>query len=681
MMRYVWYIALTCSWLCLRAQPAFDHYQPVRAQGTIPADFLLSYAEKYEHILRRDSAAGQSKQVLRARRAFYEQNTYYVNQLLQSGKVLFGDTITRYINRVAEKLLADQPELRKELRFYAVRSASVNAFSTSNGMILVNVGLLAKLENEAQLAFVLSHEISHYTQKHDLNIFLESQRAAKGKGIFSTPSVEDVLLVKNNYSKEKEQEADLLGLERYLQAGYDTASALRSFEVLKSAHMPFANQPFEYKCLELGALRIPEAAMLRDYSATDASVVNVQSSGTTHPSPDLRRMAVAQRMKELSPAKGEAYRVSRADFEFVRECCRFENCNLYVLNRHYEQAIYHNFLLSKTHPNNFFLQKNTAHALYGLATYTANGKFWDIHTDYETIDGYLRQVAFVMEKISGDELLAMSLVYVDAIWQAHKNDTELASIRQELAQMLNQQYPASTNLLPTHLAEFARAQPIAEELQPQNGHSTKRPKKFQQNVYRKGVRLGLPKVVFVSPDYQRIDQFSNSNTLAHRSADKAQRTVEHLLDSFSTKQHLPHQVLSHTRLQPTDIEAFNDLALLNAWMGEKYDHDDLQLQSIYQEEVRKLSARYGTQYFVWTFWIAATLPKPGGRYWMCCLPILPIGIYYAVTPQHNTFCYTLVYDINTGEYLIQYPRFMRLRDSEDVLNTLTYDLITQLRQQ
>ena len=661
------------------AQSNFENYQTIRAQGDIPEDFLLSYTEKFQHSIHRDSLAKLNPKAMKTREAFYEQNIFYVNQLIQSGKILFGDTITRYINRVADRLLENNLPLRKQVRFYAVRSASVNAFSTSSGMILVNVGLLAKLENEAQLAFVLSHEISHFTQQHDLNIFLESQRVAQSKGIFSSPNVDDVLLVKNNYSKEKEQEADLLGLDRYLTAGYDTVSALCTFEILKQAHLPFANIPFQYSFLEKGALKFPTEALLHSLSAADANIVNEQTSGTTHPSPDLRRMAVSRRMAEQRLAKGEAYRISRADFEFVRECCRFENSNLYVLNRRYEQAIYHNFLLSQAHPNNLYLQKNTAYALYGLASYTANGKFWDIHTDYENIDGYSKQVAFLLEKISGDELLALALVYVDVVWQQYPQDVELTTIRKEIAQILNTQYNTSTNLLPSHLAEFARAQkPIEVAAQPV-GRGVKHAKKFQQIAYRRGFALGLPKVVFVSPDYQRVDQYGINNTPAHRASERSRLLVEHLLDSFATKQHLPHSILSHTGIQRSDISRFNDLALLNEWMSEKYDHDDLQLHSIYQDEVRQLAQKYGTPYFVWTFWVAATLPKPGGRYWMCCLPILPIGIYYAVTPQHNTFCYTLVYDVRTGEYLIEYPRFMRLRDAPDVLNALTYDIILQLK--
>jgi len=72
-----------------------------------------------------------------------------------SGRVLFGDPVSEYVNTVADKLLENEPELRSKLRFYCLKSNVTNAFATNQGMIFVTLGLIAQLENEAQLAQVL----------------------------------------------------------------------------------------------------------------------------------------------------------------------------------------------------------------------------------------------------------------------------------------------------------------------------------------------------------------------------------------------------------------------------------------------------------------------------------------------------------------------------------------------
>lgn len=75
----------------------------------------------------------------------------------------------KYLNKLGREL-ADRSE-RPNLTwtFAIVDSPEVNAFSTPGGLVLVTRGLMQKVENEAQLAGVLAHEIGHVTERHALN--------------------------------------------------------------------------------------------------------------------------------------------------------------------------------------------------------------------------------------------------------------------------------------------------------------------------------------------------------------------------------------------------------------------------------------------------------------------------------------------------------------------------------
>ena len=78
-----------------------------------------------------------------------------------------------YINMVGERLIPDHQRNLSEdtpgkifFRFYVIDNPIPNAFAFPNGMIFVHTGLLKVIENEAQLATVLGHEIAHVTHEH-----------------------------------------------------------------------------------------------------------------------------------------------------------------------------------------------------------------------------------------------------------------------------------------------------------------------------------------------------------------------------------------------------------------------------------------------------------------------------------------------------------------------------------
>jgi predicted Zn-dependent protease len=125
-----------------------------------------------------------------------------------SGKVIFNDPVTIYINKVADYILADEPELRKKLRFYTLKTNTPNAFSTDQGVVLVTTGLIAQLENEAQLGFILCHEIIHYIEKHVRNGYVENKNITKGRGEYSGLSYRSRISQLSKYSKDLEFEAD-----------------------------------------------------------------------------------------------------------------------------------------------------------------------------------------------------------------------------------------------------------------------------------------------------------------------------------------------------------------------------------------------------------------------------------------------------------------------------------------
>lgn len=137
---------------------------------------------------------------------------------------------------------------------YTVRivdSPVVNAFTFGGGYVYVNAGLIARMENEAQLAMVLGHEVAHVTEGHvaegieaAYGLQVLGQVAAQGAqatGTLEGPALEKTYeyalsAAVNGHGRGREAEADRVALRYMADAGYDPRQAPETFRVLFEEH-------------------------------------------------------------------------------------------------------------------------------------------------------------------------------------------------------------------------------------------------------------------------------------------------------------------------------------------------------------------------------------------------------------------------------------------------------------
>jgi beta-barrel assembly-enhancing protease len=120
-----------------------------------------------------------------------------------------------------------------DMRVYTVRTPLFNASMAPNGMMQVWTGLLLRVENEAQLAAVLGHEIGHYLQRHSI----ERLRDAQAKSAFATLMAPfglvgmvgqlGALASLQAFSREHEREADRIGVALMRAHKLDAREAAR----------------------------------------------------------------------------------------------------------------------------------------------------------------------------------------------------------------------------------------------------------------------------------------------------------------------------------------------------------------------------------------------------------------------------------------------------------------------
>ncbi len=132
-----------------------------------------------------------------------------------------------YLNALSCKLA---PDLCSDIRIYLIRQPYLNAFMAPNGMMVIFTGTLARAENEAQLAFVMAHEIGHYRGRHSLENWrhlknvsnlmtgIGSITAGTGAGVVAALGAYANLA---SFSRDQEREADALGFQALQAAKLD----------------------------------------------------------------------------------------------------------------------------------------------------------------------------------------------------------------------------------------------------------------------------------------------------------------------------------------------------------------------------------------------------------------------------------------------------------------------------
>jgi predicted Zn-dependent protease len=181
------------------------------------------------------------------------------------------------------------PDYYEVTRVYLVRVPEFNAAMYPNGMMLVYSGLLLRVQNDAQLAAVLGHEIGHYQRRHMIARYRNAKAwmnaltvlaygsagvgGAAGAGAITAAQILAIGAMAK-YSRSNESESDAIGLDALVRAGFDPREASKVWRLVLKEQSADPNE----------RLRIP---VLESHPAEESRMKALEAHAAQHLRPDL----------------------------------------------------------------------------------------------------------------------------------------------------------------------------------------------------------------------------------------------------------------------------------------------------------------------------------------------------------------------------------------------------------
>jgi hypothetical protein len=697
-----------------------ENYTPLKSSGNLPDIFT----QNIRTIIKDDiNELNKQKDEDRGIKSTYlTAANYEIEKIVKSGNTLINDEVTNYLNELAGVILKDNIALKNQLHIYTLKSPVVNAYSYDKGYIFIDIGLIAQAETEAQLAFILAHEISHYVKKHNINGYVKNTKIDKGN--YDGKTSEDKLIEKCQYSKEHESEADIEGFRFIELTNYDFKQAEKAFDVLQYAHLPFELVEFQKSYFNHGAYKIPDAYFLKEVSSIRNNSAE-DDTKHTHPNTAKRKQAIGELIAKRSNAGRVNYIVGKEKFDYIRDLSRMELCRLYLKNRDYMNAFYAAYILEKKYPQNQYLAEIMSKCMYAITLYSRGDLRYDSdsylengiisHTDVES---FPQQVYYLANKMPTNEWTILSLDYVYRKHKKFPDNKVLNAYSDSLFKLMKSTSWGITDFVRTNVKVVPVAPTVDtlhKEIEPTASKTDLIANIQRENSYKNTdtayykeiyVDLFMDDKEFVSKfppagaKEENSGGFSNYTTgpkppaAAKAKTKKDQYKEVHvekaiLLEPFylkinekkdeevqyidsdtkqekfvttvndcAKKQNFQLVNLDPSLIASNEVDKVNDYSVINDWFYEKFDATSNSKNPIFNTDE-----------------ISALIRKYSTQY------VLKTGVvsYKSKRGRKATYYYVFLYDMVNNEMIYKKQEVFKGKDTRDLVNAKAYQTLFELR--
>lgn len=631
-----------------------ENFTGLKSGGQIPADFTVLSTDKFSH----DYVTNEDWAL---KKDFFLGTRFFIDDLLLSGNVIFNEPLSSYVSQVAHYVLGESDDLKNKLRFYVIKTTAANAFSTDQGILFFTTGLLARLENEAQLAFVIAHEVSHYVLHHVREKYIARKNLSYSTGRYGQQTYRDGIVTLSIYNRELELEADNMGIQYFLKTEYDINEIYASFEVLLRSYLPFKEEIFDLNYFNSDLLKIPTSYFPDKITEVTADP-HFDNEESTHPN-IATRIDRAKEFIDSATTNGiKKFHISKDTFFLVQTLARFEIVNLHLADRMYGDALYDCYILEHEFPNNRFLELSKVKAWYGLVKYKNHNRYSEVASEADKIEGESSILHGLLHTLSKTELniIAFRQCYdiagkypQDSIFSKYLidlkkelainsglNPSDLKNIRYENSIEKQEYFEFSfsdsiheenfvldssnyekdsslflnTDTIDLSISEKEFSLYALSDLVSKNNliselHSirTNHQKKVLQDSLdaleyvaakkEQDAHLGIKKIIVVDPIYENYGLDSEKKLIKSESK---KVKISSIYETKYKNLDLETVLLDSKILRDKEVEKFNDIALINSWSYELAQHKGLDMMTSSHDRMSELTHRYGTSHFLFT---------------------------------------------------------------------------------
>ena len=339
----------------------------------------------------------KSKSVRQQVKESLEELSDNMVQLDSVSLLMHRDTLTSYLNSLISRIQAANPSIAsKRYHVLLLRSSSANASNRGDGIIVVNLDLFRRLRSEAELVFILCHELSHDIEGHVMdgiirraelygNTYKKEVKKAGSREFERNKATIDVYTSYRarftDYRRRHEYEADSIGLMLYANLGYPFEDAVNVIELLDSVDMPYYDHKIDLKkYFDFSAAPFnPEWLDPGDHKdilgGNVEEVYKVPDSLKTHPECKHRSEALVRIILEQRPGAKVPDAKDLGNYQYYKTVAEFEMIESLMDNGDMGFALHNALQMLEIYPQNLYLHCAVANCLYEISMAQLHHKF------------------------------------------------------------------------------------------------------------------------------------------------------------------------------------------------------------------------------------------------------------------------------------------------------------------
>ncbi|HEV8283439.1 MAG TPA: M48 family metallopeptidase, partial [Chitinophagaceae bacterium] len=341
----------------------------------------------YEQSLKKEteiiSSLGKEYQV--DYKKIYEQRFKEISSLWQSSRPLTSPDANNYLQSIVKKIITANPDIKgTDARIVFTRDWWPNAFSMGDGSIAINAGLMIFLDNEAELVFVICHELAHYHLDHSgktIKKYVETinseayqkelKKLSKQQyrvGQQTEELAKSMTFDSRRHNRDNEAEADRWAFQHMKNTGYDCGAiktALTSLNKMDDSLLfkplvleqtfNFNEYPFKKKWVE------KESAIFSQLNEDDAPLTKKEKDSLkTHPDCERRIAFLEDSLERMALQSGKKFLVDERIFKQLKKDLFLEMIEECFTEKSLSRNLYYNLLMLQA-------GENTSMAVYSVS--------------------------------------------------------------------------------------------------------------------------------------------------------------------------------------------------------------------------------------------------------------------------------------------------------------------------